>query len=69
MKGCESQIQDMHIWMKNLVKGASKLEKDLNDLRAQSQQISEANRQKVIKEYKASPELAEASTKATSSPR
>lgn len=31
----EGQLRDMHIRMKNLVKGASKLEKELKELRDQ----------------------------------
>lgn len=59
MKNCEGQLRDMYNRIMSLVKHPAQLENELNDLRAQGQQISEANRQKVIEEYKTSPEQTE----------
>lgn len=57
VKNCEGQLRDMHNQIKSLVKHPAQLENELNDIRAQSQQIFEANRQ--IEEYKTSPEQTE----------
>lgn len=56
----EDKLYDWYAQIKNLVKGASQLEREINNLRAQSKQISEADKQKIIDEYKTSPELIEA---------
>lgn len=59
-KNCENKLRDRHDQIKNLVKGASQLEREINDLRAQSKHITKANKQKIIDEYKTSPELTRA---------
>lgn len=60
MSALESQLRDMHDKMINLVRAASKLEKEFVKLKNKSPTISEADKQKIINEYKTSPELTEA---------
>lgn len=55
----ENQLQNIHDKMMNLDRSASELEKEFVQLK-EGPPISKANKQKIIDEYKMSPELTKA---------